>query len=585
MSDYVYKPPFVTDPYLWENTGYKYILTADGKKMLLGEWGYSAGNTPFLIYAGGELEYSNGHYIISSSLGNEYVAGIWQSSTGSSNWFYNTTYPQIPSFSQTNPDSYYCKINDNAYVRYSTFTPRYGTFTFCDMALNGICKSNGISYWHSTSSGSYGTWCSQNELGSNETFRCAFLSCLAYNSTTEEFRVFYMTYPTPYGERESNYFSTHGHHSWELEAFDKYSSAFNDEFLAGDTVKSTVDYNDTPTATAGGGWGTQEVYSESIDFPSLPSASVTNSGFIRMYKCTPTQLSNLSSYLWSDDFITNFSKLIENPIDSIISLSLIPLSSSITTEGRSFIKVGNITTTAEGERLPSQWLTIDFGTLVIPYFWATALDYNPNTQIQLFLPYISAVNLDVDDVMGAQIHLKYNIDLLSGQCVALLKVTRQYLDSVLYHWTGNVETSVPLTAQDKSQRLSAEMGLLTSGLGTIAGIASGGATAPMAVAGVLATAGNVTNTLMTKNHIVKSSSCGSTSGFIGVQTPYLIITRAVRSQPANIRHLKGLPCNITATLGNLNGFTIVDKINIENIVATEKEISEIENLLKSGVIL
>ena len=37
-------------------------------------------------------------------------------------------------------------------------------------------------------------------------------------------------------------------------------------------------------------------------------------------------------------------------------------------------------------------------------------------------------------------------------------------------------------------------------------------------------------------------------------------------------------------LGDCNGYTEVEEIHLENISATENEISEIENLLKTGVI-
>ena len=42
---------------------------------------------------------------------------------------------------------------------------------------------------------------------------------------------------------------------------------------------------------------------------------------------------------------------------------------------------------------------------------------------------------------------------------------------------------------------------------------------------------------------------------------------------------------ITAKLGDLTGFTVVEEIHLEHISATDDEKKLIENALKSGVIL
>lgn len=46
----------------------------------------------------------------------------------------------------------------------------------------------------------------------------------------------------------------------------------------------------------------------------------------------------------------------------------------------------------------------------------------------------------------------------------------------------------------------------------------------------------------------------------------------------------GYPSYITAKLGDLEGYTEIDSIHLENIGATESELSEIESILKGGVI-
>ena len=47
----------------------------------------------------------------------------------------------------------------------------------------------------------------------------------------------------------------------------------------------------------------------------------------------------------------------------------------------------------------------------------------------------------------------------------------------------------------------------------------------------------------------------------------------------------GYPSNVTKLVGDLNGYTEIDSIHLENVNATENELNEIERLLKMGVIL
>ena len=55
--------------------------------------------------------------------------------------------------------------------------------------------------------------------------------------------------------------------------------------------------------------------------------------------------------------------------------------------------------------------------------------------------------------------------------------------------------------------------------------------------------------------------------------------------PAKQNEFMGYPAFITSTLAELTGYTEVDSIHLENVDATDAELSEIETLLKGGVIL
>ena len=87
-----------------------------------------------------------------------------------------------------------------------------------------------------------------------------------------------------------------------------------------------------------------------------------------------------------------------------------------------------------------------------------------------------------------------------------------------------------------------------------------------------------------KPTVEKSGAMGGTGGMLGVQTPYMILTRPRQALPRDQNKFIGYPSFITVRLGDLSGYTEIDSIHLENVPATESELSEIESLLKSGVI-
>ena len=111
-------------------------------------------------------------------------------------------------------------------------------------------------------------------------------------------------------------------------------------------------------------------------------------------------------------------------------------------------------------------------------------------------------------------------------------------------------------------------------------VATGGATAPMTAATIASTAVN-----SMKPSVEKSGSMGGMGGMLGVQTPYLILTRPRQARPARQNTFTGYPSFITMKLSDCSGYTEIESIHLEKISATEQELSEIESLLKGGVIL
>lgn len=393
-----------------------------------------------------------------------------------------------------------------------------------------------------------------------------------------------------------------------------------------------------PGGTSGPSSGTPDFTetSESISPGSTFPISFQSTGLCRVYVPNITNLNDLANYLWTDQtFLDTIKNILinqfENFMEAIISLTMVPCQVPAGTAQP--VKVMFLSTGLSFPPATQQFVEVDCGYVDINERYASALDYNPYTKVSLYLPFIGTVPLDTDEVMGHRVRCVYTIDIVSGACVA--KIMVNYPDTsngVLYQFSGHCSISMPLTAADFSSYYAAAM----SGLKMAAGLAAAGAGAP-GLAGTLlgeptahpsstttttrTTARNATtgrqiltgtesretshtpgqasfkelatrasvNTvgavINSKFSVEHSGGFTGNTGFLGVQAPYVIITRPDMCNPEEYGAYNGRPSMMYLYLGSLSGFTQVQNIKLTGIPATNPELGEIAELLKTGVIL
>ena len=313
-------------------------------------------------------------------------------------------------------------------------------------------------------------------------------------------------------------------------------------------------------------------FSDPVDFPGLPTGgSAIASGFIRVYSPTSAQLQSLAGKLWGNDFVNTIHKIMNDPMEAMISLHSVPF--QIVGGGNANIEVGNFDTEVSAKTVTTQYYTLNCGNISLPEHWASALDYSPYTTVDIFIPFVGVRPLQIDDVMGRVLNLKYNIDVLTGCAIAMLKCG----DSVLYTYNTQVHTEIPYTMSSYGRLVQSIIGVAGTAIGATAGGA--GALIGTSIGGALGTA-------MTKHSdISRGGSLGGAVGVMGDFTPYLIIHRPIQSLASDFASKKGYPSNISATLSSVSGYTVVDKIHLTNIDCTDTERDEIHALLKEGVII
>ena len=368
----------------------------------------------------------------------------------------------------------------------------------------------------------------------------------------------------------------------------------------------TDPYYDIPESGPSTPSGTYDfTTSDKINVPALPSLSAVSTGFVSLWSPTEAQMLQLSSFMWNANPLTIefWKKIVADPMQLIYGLNIVPLDLNalgmIDSTGE--VVVGLISTGVSMNHLSGQWVELDCGTVTLDETWSAYLDYDPYTKLEIYLPYCGTHPLRVDDFMPGAVKLKYHIDLLSGACVAILTATKSNkhgdtLDSVVYQFMGNCAAQIPVTASQYADAVRSVIQLAAS-IGTmIAGAAGAGAAVAAETSALPASAGlaissgahqasaMVENVMGIKPNVERSGAIGATGGLLSVQKPYLILTRPRQARPEMQNKYTGYPSFITETLGELEGWTQIQAIHLEAIPCTADELSEIDELLKSGVI-
>lgn len=323
------------------------------------------------------------------------------------------------------------------------------------------------------------------------------------------------------------------------------------------------------------------------DRPNESQASAVKSGFLKSYLMTQAQLDKICSALYSDTLLDVIKSSFVNPLDFIVSLMVFPTNPDVgATENLRFGKwiasaaagvIGALGVDITGSRLSSEFKKIDFGTLQIPENWGNFLDYS-QTSIELYLPFIGSVNIDVAECMGGSINVQYTIDFFTGMCVANVLSERSFPlpsgklipNRAQHAYQGNCAIQIPLSAADYGSMVGSLINACTQGISNPAAGFAGIATD--------AIAGGLRPNISSKGNIVANS------GFCSVLYPYVRITRPITAEPDSYQEVMGYPSYINTSLGQCKDLCICDEIDLKGITgATEEELDRIRQMCKDGV--
>lgn len=330
-----------------------------------------------------------------------------------------------------------------------------------------------------------------------------------------------------------------------------------------------------------GGNGTPRS-SYDIDQPELPPDLLLESGIVKMYSPTPQQMNDFINYVYTspEQIITNFKKIWVEPMQSIISLATVPfiVPKKPATE---IVKFCGVSTGVAMYPVASQYFQLDCGDLTLPEETNSFLDYNNNTTIQCFLPFVGIVHMSTNDIMNATLNLIYNIDLLTGDCLVSIKCTKNDKNygiryaSPLYEFKGNVLSQAPLSGNNYQQLYNGVLGLVEQ-------IAM-----PSNIGGVVKAGLDVATSQMVS--VQRAGSLAGNCGELGQYFPYLIIECPIASTTDSMYEYQGLPTNMNRSVEDMIGSGLTyaqkDTLRINTVVCTSEEEKEIIQLFEGGVIL
>lgn len=337
-----------------------------------------------------------------------------------------------------------------------------------------------------------------------------------------------------------------------------------------DYAVAEIEYDEGDNNPTGGGGGAYEGRNDAMVVPPLPSLSALSTGMVSLYTPTSVQMNDIAQWLWSDDFYDNILKNFSSAFDNIIGLYISPV--TLPSAASTFI-IGNVNSEIAVNKVSAGYIEKNCGSVSVKKFYNSFADYDNYRSFKCYLPYYGIVDLSTDDFMGGSLAVTYHIDTFTGAATIYIVSTRSGVPHILHQYGTNIYSQIPFSGVNMmnyfAQTLSASSSIVASGMnGNLLGMTQG----VMGLVNAHPTYGG-------------SRGVGSTSGFMSIQYPYLIECRSIRDMPQNYSKYEGIPLNKYKRVGDLSGFTTFDSVHVNISSATDSEKTEIERILKEGVIL
>lgn len=330
---------------------------------------------------------------------------------------------------------------------------------------------------------------------------------------------------------------------------------------ARDNIQTTTPY---PPSSDEGGDGQGQTDEGSTPDPYFDNDDTVVDGFIGNgffipFLPTNTTLSTLGTTLWTDSIMQRFINKGIKFTDGIIDLFMIPVRWSNIQSAN--LNICGIEMGIQTYRATSTFQYVDLGTIDVPTRFGSFVDFRGYSTLKIYLPCIGFRTLNINDYMGKKIKLEYKVCVLDGSFIANIYSVDGTVKKVLDTFNGNCALHMPVS--------SGNIGYLTlSGMQYYP---------PLAIARRAFGQDNP--------DIHNNGTLQGTSAYLGSMTPYLVIDVPKMQVPQAMPSTKGYMSHCMAKLKDLSGYTEVYQIHLDVQGMAEDEKTEMDRILKEGIII
>lgn len=245
-------------------------------------------------------------------------------------------------------------------------------------------------------------------------------------------------------------------------------------------------------------------------------------------------------------------------------------------------------------RRVNQYNQFNMGTVNVPVYFGSFLDYAPYTEIVLELPFAQPVKIPPEVVVGQTINLTLSVDLMSSTAMYIITCGGRLLAQV----PANIFITLPFAASEYTEGALSAVSNYVAQAGNIgadiARSAQKSAATPDAsinptqavmqgVSSASAAVHEVTSRGESRNITqISQGGGGGAVGAMGLKYATLKITRPYVTIPPRYYELQGCPSGFVKRVGDCKGYLEVEQI-YGSIPCNTDEFNAIVSQLKGGI--
>ena len=240
----------------------------------------------------------------------------------------------------------------------------------------------------------------------------------------------------------------------------------------------------------------------------------------------------------------------------------------------------------------NQYNVFDLGSLKIPRYFDSFLDFSPYTEFTLELPFAQPVKIPPEMIVGDSLQLILIVDVLNGSALYIIQNSTMLIAQV----PANVFYKIPFATSEYNANISelrsAIMGMganFLSDVGSVAtsmtiGSVPGAVTGFLKMANDAASAANYVDSQKYNRAVTLVSGGGAPGevGTMGIKKAILKCSRPYVTYPKKYFSFEGAPSSAIGTISSCTDYFKVKKF-YPSFKAPADELNEIASMLSEGV--